>query len=47
MEQDTLHIIETTAKQLLLKIGLEGDVRVFKKEEGVFAIDITCQEPQL
>lgn len=47
MNHETLETIERTAKELLRKIGLEGDVRVFKKEEGGFTIDVTCPDPQL
>jgi len=47
MDKDMLGTIEKTAKELLSKINLEGDIRVSKKEEGSFAIDVTCQDPQL
>ncbi|MCH7828772.1 hypothetical protein IH982_02870 [Patescibacteria group bacterium] len=47
MKHETLETIEQTSKELLRKIGLEGDIRVSKKEEGSFAIDVTCQDPQL
>jgi len=47
MEQDTLLVIEQTAKELLHKIGLEGSTQVVKKEEGSFTIDVTCEDPQL
>jgi len=47
MEQDMLNAIEQTAKELFSKINLEGDIRVSRKEEGGFAIDVTCQDPQL
>ncbi|MDP4007111.1 MAG: R3H domain-containing nucleic acid-binding protein [bacterium] len=47
MGQDTLRVIEQTAKDLLHKIGLEGDIRISQKEDGSFAIDVTCQDPQL
>jgi len=42
-----LGTIEKTAKELFSKIDLEGDIRVSKKEEGTFVIDVTCQDPQL
>lgn len=47
MDKDILLVIEQTAKELLLKIGLEGNIQVSQKEEGSFAIDVTCQDPQL
>jgi len=47
MDKDMLGTIEKAAKELLSKINLEGDIRVSKKEEGSFAIDVTCQDPQL
>jgi len=47
MDKDMLGTVEKTAKELLSKINLEGDIRVSKKEEGNFAIDVTCQDPQL
>ena len=42
-----LKVIEQTAKELLSRINLEGDIRVSQKEEGSFTIDVTCQDPQL
>jgi len=47
MDKDMLGTIEKTAKELFSKIDLEGDIRVSKKEEGTFVIDVTCQDPQL
>lgn len=47
MNQESLRTIETTAKELFSKIGLEGDIRASQKEDGSFAVDVTCQEPQL
>lgn len=46
MSKENLEIIEQVAKELLRKIGLEGDIQVSQNEES-FAIDITCQSPQL
>jgi len=45
--QETLQVIESTAKELLSRIGLEGNVRVSQNEEGSFAVDVTCPDPQL
>ena len=47
MTQETLQVIESTAKELLSMIGLEGNVRVSQNEEGSFAVDVTCPDPQL
>jgi len=47
MDQDTLQVIEQITKELFSKVGLEGDIRVSQKEEGSFAINVTCQDPQL
>lgn len=47
MTQETLQVIESTAKELLSRIGLEGNVRVSQNEEGSFAVDVTCPDPQL
>jgi len=47
MDKDMLLVIEQTAKELLSQVGLEGDIRVSQKEEGSFAVDVTCQDPQL
>ena len=47
MNAEARQIVETTAKELLSKIGLEGDIQVSKKEDGSFIIDVTCQDPQL
>ena len=47
MDKNMLRVIEQTAKELLLKIGLEGNIRVSQQEEGSFTIDVTCEDPQL
>ena len=47
MDKNMLQVIEQTAKELLLKIGLEGNIRVSQQEEGSFTIDVTCEDPQL
>ena len=47
MTNETLHTIESIAKELLHKIGLEGDIKVSAAEEGSFAVDVTCQDPQV
>ena len=39
--------IESIARELFLLIGLEGNVRVGQKEDKSFAIDVTCEDPQL
>ena len=46
MSSQELQTVETIARELLAKIGLEGDIRVAQEEEG-FAVDVTCQDPQL
>ena len=47
MDKNMLQVIEQKAKELLLKIGLEGNIRVSQQEEGSFTIDVTCEDPQL
>ena len=47
MDKNMLQVIEQMAKELLLKIGLEGNIRVSQQEEGSFTIDVTCEDPQL
>jgi spoIIIJ-associated protein len=47
MDQETLNIIDKTARELLGSIGLQGDIRVLKNEEGSFVVDVTCQDPQM
>ena len=47
MDNNMLQVIERTAKELFSKIGLEGDIQVSQKEEGSFAVDVTCEDPQL
>ena len=47
MNKEHFKIVEATAKELLGKIGLEGDIQVSQKEEGVFTVDVTYQDPQL
>jgi len=47
MDNNMLRVIEQMARELLSKIGLEGDIQVSQKEEGSFAVDVTCEDPQL
>lgn len=47
MKHETLETIERIAQEFLHKIGLGGEIKVSQKEEGGFAIDVTCQDPQL
>lgn len=47
MSSETLPIIKKVANELFSRIGLTGDIQVSQKEEGSFAIDVTCQDPQL
>ncbi len=47
MNKEISVIVENTTRELFHKIGIEGDIRVFAKEDGSFAVDIMLQEPQL
>lgn len=47
MNQETIQLVEDIARNLLLKVGIEGDIRVSQKDEESVAVDVTCEDPQL
>lgn len=47
MTKETLHTIESVAREFLEKLGADGDIRVESKQEGEVMVDVSLQEPQL
>ena len=47
MTKEILHIIEQTAREFLIKLGAEGEIKAEVNQEGGVSISVTLQEPQL
>jgi spoIIIJ-associated protein len=47
MNREISQIVETTARELFGKIGLEGELRFEQKDEESILVDVTTGDPQL